>query len=956
MDYKNTVNLLDTPFPMRGDLAKREPAMLDKWNQQQRYQKLRQVCSGRDKFILHDGPPYANGQLHIGHASNKILKDIIIRSKTLAGFDAPYVPGWDCHGLPIELNIEKQFGKNLEPLEFRNKCREYANAQIEQQKVDFIRLGVLGEWNNPYKTMDFSTEAGIVRALGEIYKQGYLYSGVKPVHWCIDCGSALAEAEVEYYDKVSPAIYVAFEAADSGAVARVFRATDDFNGFPHREQAKSSGYFNNKIDAVIWTTTPWTLPANQAICVGSEIEYQLIRVPTSSNPLATAQFFILAKNLVNDFVEHYKHRVEGVGVAIPIGETVLGKDLSDIKFKHPFYDRTVPIVLGDHATDDAGTGLVHTAPAHGMDDYHVGLKYNLDLHNPVGNDGCYISTTELFAGMNVFDANAKVVEVLTEKQRLMNKADITHSYPCCWRHKTKIIFRTTGQWFIGMDKVGVTGKTLREQAEVAVDATEFYPAWGRARLESMIKNRPDWCVSRQRQWGSPMTFFVHKETGELHPESYEILQAVAQKIEVSGIDAWFGLSATDLPEFDLTDYVKLKDTLDVWFDSGTTHLTVLNQRTALQWPADLYLEGSDQHRGWFQSSLLTGCAVRGRAPYKQLLTHGFLVDGDGYKMSKSKGNIISIPDGVKKYGADILRLWVASTDYSGDIAFSDEIMKRITDSYRRIRNTLRFLLANLNDFDAAKDGVALSEMVEVDRYALAYATQLQDKLTNQTSGLYSSYQFHLIVQELVTYCSEELGGFYLDVLKDRLYTSKADGHARRSAQTALYHITRALLGMLSPILAFTSDEAWEVLLNDANDSTLYHVHHQLPQADNASELLAKWTKIQEFRISVLKELENKRTAGLIGASLQAELVINADAELYALLNSVGTDLKFAYMVSKITLVAAAATSVEVLVSEQQKCERCWHYTADVGSNSEHPTICARCVENVVGSGEIRHNA
>ncbi|RTL12102.1 MAG: isoleucine--tRNA ligase [Neisseriaceae bacterium] len=928
MDYKNTVNLLDTPFPMRGDLAKREPAMLDKWNQQQRYQKLRQVCSGRDKFILHDGPPYANGQLHIGHASNKILKDIIIRSKTLAGFDAPYVPGWDCHGLPIELNIEKQFGKNLEPLDFRNKCREYANAQIEQQKVDFIRLGVLGEWDNPYKTMEFSTEAGIVRALGEIYKQGYLYSGVKPVHWCVDCGSALAEAEVEYYDKVSPAIDVAFKAVDSAAVANVFGVT-----LPE----------NKAIFAVIWTTTPWTLPANQAICAGPEVEYALVQTE--------CDYILVAKNLVEEAIKRYSFITESKVVA-----TVTGDKLELLKFEHPFYNRQVPLILGDHATDDAGTGLVHTAPAHGMDDYHVGLKYDLDLHNPVGNDGCYISTTELFAGMNVFDANAKVVEILTEKQRLMNKADITHSYPCCWRHKTKIIFRTTGQWFIGMDKVGVTGKTLREQAEAAVDATEFYPAWGRARLEAMIKNRPDWCVSRQRQWGSPMTFFVHKETGELHRQSYDILQAIAQKIEVSGIDAWFGLNAADLPEFDLTDYVKLKDTLDVWFDSGTTHLTVLNQRTGLQWPADLYLEGSDQHRGWFQSSLLTGCAVRGRAPYKQLLTHGFLVDGDGYKMSKSKGNIISIPDGVKKYGADILRLWVASTDYSGDIAFSDEIMKRITDSYRRIRNTLRFLLANLNDFDAAKDSVALSEMVEVDRYALAYATQLQDKITNPTTGLYSSYQFHLIVQELVTYCSEELGGFYLDVLKDRLYTSKADGHARRSAQTALYHITRALLGMLSPILAFTSDEAWEVLVNDGSDSTLYHVHHQLPVLDNASELLAKWSKIQEFRILVLKELENKRTAGLIGASLQAELVINADAELYALLNSVGVDLKFAYMVSKITLVAADATSVEVLVSEQQKCERCWHYTADVGSNSEHPTICARCVKNVAGSGEIRHNA
>lgn len=948
MDYKNTVNLLDTPFPMRGDLAKREPVMLDKWSQQQRYQRLRQVCSGRDKFILHDGPPYANGQLHIGHASNKILKDIIIRSKTLAGFDAPYVPGWDCHGLPIELNIEKQFGKNLEPLDFRNKCREYANAQIEQQKVDFIRLGVLGEWDNPYKTMEFSTEAGIVRALGEIYKQGYLYSGVKPVHWCVDCGSALAEAEVEYYDKVSPAIDVAFRLAGSGQEYK--------NNIALLEKAFNFTFPQDfsTVEAVIWTTTPWTLPANQAICAGPEVEYALVQIDSSKDQNLVKEvhrYLIIANKLVEEAIKRYSFINESKVVA-----TVTGDKLELLKFEHPFYNRQVPLILGDHATDDAGTGLVHTAPAHGMEDYHVGLKYDLDLHNPVGNDGCYISTTELFAGMNVFDANAKVVEILTEKQRLMNKADITHSYPCCWRHKTKIIFRTTGQWFIGMDKVGVTGKTLREQAEVAVDATEFYPAWGRARLEAMIKNRPDWCVSRQRQWGSPMTFFVHKETGELHPQSYEILQVIAQKIEVSGIDAWFGLSATDLPEFDLTNYVKLKDTLDVWFDSGTTHLTVLNQRTALQWPADLYLEGSDQHRGWFQSSLLTGCAVRGRAPYKQLLTHGFLVDGDGYKMSKSKGNIISIPDGVKKYGADILRLWVASTDYSGDIAFSDEIMKRITDSYRRIRNTLRFLLANLNDFDAAKDSIALSEMVEVDRYALAYTAQLQDKITNQTTGLYSSYQFHLIVQELVTYCSEELGGFYLDVLKDRLYTSKADGHARRSAQTALHHITRALLGMLSPILAFTSDEAWEVLVNDANDSTLYHVHHQLPMLDNASELVAKWSKIQEFRISVLKELENKRTAGLIGASLQAELVINADAELYTLLNSVGTDLKFAYMVSKITLVAADVTSVEVLVSEQQKCERCWHYTADVGSNSEHPTICARCVENVVGSGETRHTA
>lgn len=936
MDYKTTVNLLDTPFPMRGDLAKREPKMLDKWTAQHRYQKLRQIAQaeGRNKFILHDGPPYANGQLHIGHATNKILKDIIIRSKTLAGLDAPYVPGWDCHGLPIELNIEKKFGKTLEPREFRKKCREYANEQIEQQKADFIRLGVLGDWNNPYKTMDFKTEAGIVRALGEIYKNGYLFSGVKPVHWCIDCASALAEAEVEYYDKVSPAIDVAFKAVDSAAVASAFGV---------ELPAGKSVY------AVIWTTTPWTLPANQAICAGPEVEYALVKTE--------CDYVLLAKNLVEDAIKRYYSFITESQVVA----TRLGKELELLKFEHPFYDRHVPIILGEHATDDAGTGLVHTAPAHGMDDYLVGLKYNLDLHNPVGGDGNYISTTELFAGMNVFAANAKVIEVLTERKRLMKQDDITHSYPCCWRHKSKIIYRTTGQWFIGMDKAGVDGITLREQANKAVDDTLFFPAWGRARLEAMIKNRPDWCVSRQRQWGVPMTFFVHKETGVLHPESYAILQAVAQKIEQDGIDAWFELSAEQLPEFDLNDYVKLKDTLDVWFDSGTTHLTVVDQLPELQKanlaagePAvDLYLEGSDQHRGWFQSSLLTACAAKGHAPYKQLLTHGFVVDGNGRKMSKSIGNIIAPQEVINKYGADMLRLWVASTDYSGELTISDEILKRVSESYRRIRNTLRFLLANLNDFEVSKDSVALDEMLEIDRYAVAYAAKLQSRVVEQ---LYPSYQFHLIVQELVSYCSEELGGFYLDVLKDRLYTAKADGHARRSAQTALYHLSKALLGMLSPILAFTADEAWEVLLNDADDSSLYHVHHQLPAVATANELLVKWAKIQEFRVSVLKELETKRSAGLIGASLQAELIIHADAELYPLLNSLANDLKFAYMVSKISLLQAATTSVEVVVSEQVKCERCWHYAADIGNNIEHPTLCGRCVENLTAAGEIRHFA
>lgn len=961
MDYKNTINLLDTPFPMRGDLAKREPQMLDKWKS--RYQELRDKCAGRNKFILHDGPPYANGQLHIGHASNKILKDIIIRSKTLSGYDAPYVPGWDCHGLPIELNIEKKHGKNLEPKEFRKKCREYADEQIDQQRKDFMRLGVLGDWMNPYKTMDFKTEAGIVKALGEIYNKGLVSRGVRPVHWCIDCGSALAEAEVEYYDKESPAIDVAFKAADKAAVFKAFKVSP---------KADSGDVF-----AIIWTTTPWTLPANQALCAGPDIEYALVD--------CICTYIIVAKKLVEDAIKRYPFITE-----FKIVGTVTGSALELLEFEHPFYERNVPLILGAHATDDAGTGLVHTAPAHGVDDYNVYGQYinkhlnrryepEKDVHNPVGNNGCFISTTPLFAGVHVFKANEQVIAVLEEKHRLMAKTQITHSYPCCWRHKSKIIFRTTSQWFITMDFVtdstgNVTAcdfksdggevknpeETLRNKALKAVDATKFFPEWGRARLSAMIQTRPNWCISRQRNWGVPMTFFIHKETNELHPDSYKLLQKISKLIEVSGIDAWFDLKPEDiLSKEDSNNYIKLPDTLDVWFDSGTTHFTVLGGRPELQAPADLYLEGSDQHRGWFQSSLLTSCAVTGHAPYKALLTHGFLVDGAGYKMSKSKGNIVSIPDAVNKYGADILRLWVASTDYSGDIAFSDEIIKRTTDSYRRIRNTIRFLLSNLSDFDHKNELLDMKDLVEVDRYAIIYLANLQHKIVNQ---LYPSYQFHVIVQELVSYCSEELGGFYLDILKDRLYTSKADSKARRSCQTALYYITRTLLLMLSPILSFTSDEAWAVFVDDDKDSTLFHQWNtdenasssvELPEVAHSEKLLNKWIKIRDFRAVVLKELENKRVAGVIGSSLQAEIVINADDELYPILKELGVDLRFAYMVSDLTLNTALENSVVVAVSEKAKCERCWHYTDTVGLNSDHPQVCGRCVENIEGSGEIR---
>lgn len=957
MDYKNTINLLETPFPMRGDMAKREPAMLNKWVTQERYKKIREKCSGRDKFILHDGPPYANGDIHIGHAVNKILKDIIIRSKTIAGFDAPYVPGWDCHGLPIELNVEKSHGKNIPPKEFRDECRRYALMQIERQKADFIRLGILGDWENPYLTMDYATEANIVRSLGEIYKNGYMFRGVKPVHWCIECASALAEAEVEYQDKTSPAIYVKFKLSpiqDELLLGKIVErklqftlsngaSTDIIDALFHLDKASKSLEVNKELQntsAVIWTTTPWTLPANQAICLGEEIDYSLIKVD--------GEYLILASNLIETVLSHDKLAT----FSYEIIATQKGSTLEGLKFAHPFYDKDVPIILGDHVTTDAGTGLVHTAPAHGLEDFNAAKAYNLDMHNPVGDDGTFISTTKFFAGISVWQANSEVIEILSKNHKLLAAHKLQHSYPHCWRHKTPLIFRTTSQWFIGMEKVGVSGSPLRKLAETAVEETRFFPEWGRARLEAMIKNRPDWCISRQRNWGVPMTFFVHKETNELHPDSYEILQKIASFIELKGIDAWFdeGLTADSLGISDGANYKKLADTLDVWFDSGTTHYSVLRTRNELSWPADLYLEGSDQHRGWFQSSLLTGCAIDNVAPYKQLLTHGFTVDGNGHKMSKSKGNVVAPQKVINQYGADILRLWTASTDYSGELSISDEILKRTAESYRRIRNTLRFLLANLVDFNIDTDAVEIDKLVEVDKYALIKLQILHEVAVD---GFYPNYQFHFIVQELVNFCSEYLGGFYLDMLKDRLYTSKNNTHARRSAQTGLYHLAKSLSLMLSPILCFTADEVWEELHHDLNDSTLYHTFHHIPLVQDKEVIIARWDKISEFRTIVLKELENHRSSGNIGSSLQADLEINADKELFKLLDSLGNDLKFAYMVSKVVLKEADLVSVKVIPSVANKCERCWHYVESVGMDDVHNTICSRCIENIVGDGEKR---
>lgn len=924
-DYRKTVNLLDTPFPMRGDLAKREPGWVKRWQEQKRYQVLRKLTSGRPKFILHDGPPYANGDIHIGHAVNKILKDMIVRSKTLAGFDAPYVPGWDCHGLPIELMVEKLHGKGLPAAKFRELCREYAKEQIARQKKDFVRLGVLGDWEHPYLTMDFKTEADIVRTLGQIYLNDYLFQGEKPVHWCIECGSALAEAEVEYKDKRSPAIDVAFKVVDSDDLARRFSLSDGVGD----------------AFAVIWTTTPWTLPANRAVSINPALVYQLIQTPHGK--------LILAKDLAEDTLRRY-----GFAETRILAE-VQGRELEFVELHHPFYDRLVPVICGDHVTVEAGTGLVHTAPAHGLDDYHVGLKYDLPIENPVGDDGHYKPSTELFAGMLVWDANQKIVDVLQEKGTLLHYEAIEHSYPCCWRHKTPIIFRATAQWFIGMNKSGVDGVSLRDKAMKAVDATEFFPAWGRARLESMIANRPDWCVSRQRSWGTPMTLFVHKETGELHPRSVQLLEEVALRIEQQGIEAWFSLDPVELLGEEAQSYKKLPDTMDVWFDSGSTHFAVLRSREELAWPADLYLEGSDQHRGWFQSSLLTGCATIGRAPYKQLLTHGFVVDGKGIKMSKSIGNVIAPQKVNDSLGADILRLWVASTDYSGELAISDEILKRVTESYRRLRNTLRFLLANLSDFDPIDDALAWNDMLELDRYALIQARQMQERIAGE---YYLRYAFHFGIQELINYCSEELGAFYLDILKDRLYTTKANSRARRSAQTALYHITRSLLLLLGPVLCFTAEEAWEVLSGNDEDSIMYHTLHEFPQqADDVEQaLLSKWQTIREFRAVLNKELEALREAGQIGSGLQAEVDVMADTELYQHLNSLGEELRFVMIVSGVTIKKGPETSISVHASSYAKCERCWHHRSEVGDIPEHPTLCGRCVSNIEGTGETRIHA
>lgn len=930
-DSKYPLNLPETSFPMRGNLAKREPAWLESWQARKVYNRIRKARQGATKFILHDGPPYANGDIHIGHAVNKILKDIIIKAKTLSGFDAPYVPGWDCHGLPIELVVEKEHGKNIDPAKFRELCRAYAATQVEKQKKDFVRLGVLADWEAPYLTMDYQTEADIMRALGDIYKNGYLYQGSKPVHWCTDCGSALAEAEVEYEDVNSPAIDVGFKVVYKTALSKVF-------GVDVAED----------VFAVIWTTTPWTLPANQAVSVHPEFDYDLIK--TSKGLL------ILAKELATNTLSRYEEE------ASKTLATCKGEALNGLVLQHPFDDREVPVICGEHVTTDAGTGLVHTAAAHGNDDWLV-MRANFPNEKPrvlMGGDGKFF-TSELvpFApirGLDRKEASKVIMETLTHNGSLLASARLKHSFPHCWRHKTPLMQLATHQWFIGMNTQGKDSTSLRAHANRAVDDTQFFPSWGRARLEGMIKGRPDWCVSRQRNWGVPMPLFVHKETGEPHPQTAELLEQAALLTEQIGVEAWFSLDgdaflAQHAPE-NAEQYKKVTDTLDVWFDSGATHAAVLKCRPDLQYPADLYLEGSDQHRGWFQSSLLTGCAIDGRAPYNALLTHGFVVDGQGKKMSKSKGNVVAPQKVMDTYGADILRLWVASTDYSAELTISDEILKRVADSYRRIRNTLRFLLSNLADFDPSKDLLPVNEWLEIDRYALHLTHELQTTILAD----YDKYEFHLAMQKFVGFCSEDLGSFYLDILKDRLYTAGETSHARRAAQSALHHITHAMMRLIAPVLSFTADEIWQTLNLDKEATVFEDVWYVLPEHGLSEQQFTHWKTIIALRAQAAKEIEVVREANKVGSSLQAELAFHVPEAEYMALASLSEDLRFVMLTSSATIYKVATEAdrqILVTPSQYQKCDRCWHYRADVGNHAEHKTICDRCVSNLFGTGEVR---
>lgn len=948
-DYKKTVNLPQTGFPMRANLATREPELLAYWEEIGLYARLRVERRGREQFILHDGPPYANGDIHIGHAVNKILKDIIVKARSLNGLDAPYVPGWDCHGLPIEHMVEQQLGKAGERVDapaFRKACRDYALAQVARQRRDFCRLGVIGDWENPYLTSNFKVEADIIRALGRIIAEGHLDRGFKPVHWCTECGSALAEAEVEYEDKHSAAIDVRFPVvAGADLLVRCGTTTPSDTA-----QARS---------VAVWTTTPWTLPANHAVALNPDFTYALVEMSSTNASEAIREQVLIADELVGAVMRRY-----GVKNFVVVGRC-RGSELEHLQLRHPFYDRTVPIILGSHVTLDAGTGAVHTAPGHGLDDYLVGQRYGLPVDNPVGPDGRFIAGTVYFEGQFVTSANERIIELLRERGALLKVERVRHSYPHCWRHKTPIIFRATPQWFISMEK-----RNLRQHALGAIQQVHWQPEWGGRRIQGMIENRPDWCISRQRSWGVPIPLFVHNESGALHPDTIRLIERVAQRVEEAGIEAWFGLAAEELLGAESEYYQKVADTLDVWFDSGVTHFSVLKQRCELQFPADLYLEGSDQHRGWFQSSLLTSVAMHAVAPYRQVLTHGFTVDAEGMKMSKSRGNVIAPQEVVNTLGADVLRLWVAATDYSAEMSVSEEILKRMSDAYRRLRNTARFLLGNLHGFHPDSDVVAGDQMLALDRWAVGRAWSVQGEVRQA----YDRNQFHLVYQKVHSFCTLDMGNFYLDVIKDRLYTTPADGVPRRSAQTAMYHLVRALVQWLAPILSFTCEEIWRHLPagRPGKDSVFLETWYSgLQPLDDQIMSMKFWDEVLSVRDAVNRELEQLRVAGSIGSALEAEVDLYCEPELKALLERLEDELRFVLITSNAQVHPLAARPpsaipavlktgqplwLMVSPSAHAKCIRCWHRREEVGHHPEHPQLCHRCLGNISGTPESRRYA
>lgn len=931
-DYKDTLNLPQTAFAMKADLARREPQMLESWASRDIYAQIRKASAGRPRFLLLDGPPYANGDIHIGHAVNKVLKDIIVKSKTLSGFDAPYIPGWDCHGLPIELQVEKKFGKvgeKLAPGEFRKACREYALAQVDNQRRDFRRLGVLGDWDRPYLTLDRRFEAEQIRGFAKIVANGHLHRGYKPVHWCLDCRSALAEAEVEYMDKTSTAIDVGFAVLDSGELHR---------------RVGLSGSGTAPIMVPIWTTTAWTLPANQAVALGAGIKYQLIETDLGNGPVR----LVLAAELAEAALARYG------ATTVAVLATFNGEALEGLMLRHPFYAREVPVILADYVTLEAGTGAVHTAPGHGQDDYQSGLRYKLPLDNPVDGRGVYVAGTALLAGLHIKAAEEQILTLLREAGCLFSAKKFQHSYPHCWRHKTPLIFRATPQWFVSLDQ-----NRLRESSLAAIRSVQWIPDWGQQRIENMIVGRPDWCISRQRTWGVPIPLFIHRESGELHPDTLSLLEDVARRIDAQGIDAWFDLDPAELLGAAAGDYDRVTDTMDVWMDSGMVHHCVARSHAEVGFPADLYLEGSDQHRGWFQSSLLTAVAMEGRAPYRQVLTHGFTVDDKGRKMSKSLGNVVAPQPVVNALGADVLRLWVASTDYRSEMNVSQEILKRMADSYRRMRNTARFLLGNLDGFDPAADQVPVAELVALDRWALGRAAELQREIM----AAYEAYEFHRVYQQLHNFCVVDLGSFYLDVIKDRLYTTGRKSLARRSAQTAMYHIIEAMVRWLAPVLSFTAEEIWAQLPGKRGDSVFLATWHQLPATGFADSSELDWKGLLRVRETVARALEALRVAGAIGSGLDARLTVFADGRLYADMQRLGDELRFVFITSGAvvrpvgerteTALAGEGFWVQAEPDTDAKCVRCWHRLPDTGKHAAHPELCGRCVTNIEGPGETR---